>query len=286
MPQQSARFLAWRAALLEKCRLVLPPANDFPIPNQYGDVSAIYDALMANVPHGAWLSRIEREARLRDKFPRSALDVACGTGIVSELLHERGYRPVQGVDISPAMISIARTKAQALGSPNSLRYDVFDAAALDLGDARFDMAVSLFDSLNYILEPAKLQAAFKRVFQHITPGGFFAFDMNALYALSHDLFTQSQQFGPVQHVWKAHWDRESRICRVEMDFWVRDDATGQERHFHETHVQRAYTVPEIRQWLMDVGFVDIVVYSNYTDRQPGPRSDRLFFFAEKPNGNG
>jgi ubiquinone/menaquinone biosynthesis C-methylase UbiE len=250
-------------------------------PHQYGDVAAIYDALMSNVPHGAWLSRIERHARVRGRFPRSVLDVACGTGIVTELLYQRGYRPTVGVDISQAMIDIARTKASALGNPEGLRFEVQDATQLDLGDARFDMVVSMFDSLNYILDPAALQSAFRRIYIHTAPGGLFAFDMNAMYALSHDLFTQSQQFGPVQHIWKAHWDRETRICRVEMDFWVLDEATGDERYFHETHVQRAYTVPELRDWLTEAGFVNIAVFGNYGERPPGPRSDRLLFFAEK-----
>jgi SAM-dependent methyltransferase len=252
-------------------------------PHQYGDVAAIYDALMSNVPHGAWLSRIERHARLRGRFPKSALDVACGTGIVTELLYRRGYRPTVGVDLSPEMINIARTKGLALGNPEGLRYEVQDAAILNLGDARFDLVVSMFDSLNYILEPEALQSAFRRIYAHVAPGGLFAFDMNALYALSHDLFTQSQHFGPVQHSWKAHWDRETRICRVEMDFWVTDEETDDTRHFHETHVQRAYTVPELRDWLTGAGFQNITVYGNYGERPPGPRSDRLLFFAEKEN---
>src|SRR5687767_9406457 len=127
------------------------PNNDTSdTPRQYGDVAAVYDALMANVPHSAWLSRIEKAVRLRGKTPRSALDVACGTGIVTELLARRGYAPVHGVDLSPAMVAIARTKAAAKGY-SVVTYEQQDAATLDLGEGRaFDLVVSLFDSLNYI----------------------------------------------------------------------------------------------------------------------------------------
>lgn len=255
------------------------PTGGIPAAHQYGDVAAVYDALMTGVPHEAWLSRIERAARQRGKAPRSALDVACGTGIVTGLLYRRGYRPVVGVDLSPAMISIAQTKAEARRQP--IPFLVQDAAELDLHGQRFDLAVSMFDSLNYILEPDRLRRAFGRVYAHLTPGGLFAFDMNAMYALAHDLFTQRNDSGPLRHDWVAHWDRETRICRVEMDFWVTDKETGDARHFHETHVQRAYTVPEITEWLGEAGFVAVECFGNYGDRAPNAKSDRLLFVAER-----
>lgn len=249
---------------------------------QYGEVAAIYDALMTgSVPHAAWLSRIEKEARARGSSPRSALDVACGTGIVTFRLAQRGYAPLVGVDLSPAMIAIARTKAAAKNLP--ITFVVQNAAHLDL-DGHFDLVVSLFDSLNYVLDPADLRAAFCQIFAHTTPGGgVFAFDLNSLYALAHDFFSQTSTIGPVRHVWKSYWDRETRLCRVEMAFWVRDETNNAVRHFTETHVQRAYTVPEILDWLAEAGFVRIECFGGYSStRPPTATSDRLLFIAERP----
>lgn len=252
------------------------------VAQQYKDVAGVYDTLMVSVPHAAWLSRIEQAARERGKAPRSVLDCACGTGLVTELLWRRGYRPVYGFDLSPAMIAIARTKALGLKTTAGLTYYVQNAATLDLGDIRVDFIVSLFDSLNYILDPNDLASAFQRLYYHTNPGGLLAFDLNSAYALSHDLFSQSQQFGPVQHIWKANWNPETRLCRVDMDFWVLDPMTGRSRHFTETHIQRAYTVPEIRDMLTAAGYVKIEAFGNYGYKTPGSRSDRLLFIAEKP----
>lgn len=252
------------------------------IAQQYLDVAGVYDTLMHTVPHGAWLSRMERATRERGKAPRSALDCACGTGLVTELLWERGYRPVLGFDISPAMIDIARTKSLRFKEGDRPTYQVQNAATLDLGDLTFDLVVSMFDSLNYILDPNDLQSAFVRLFRHTAPGGILTFDMNSQYALSHDLFSQSQHFGPVQHDWKAYWDPDTNLCRVDMEFWVDDPTTDKPRHFTETHIQRAYTVPQVRDFLTAAGYIKVEAFGNYGDRQPGPRSDRLLFIAEKP----
>lgn len=250
-----------------------------PVAKQYGEVSAVYDTLMAGVPHHLWLARIEKAARARGKTPRSALDIACGTGIVTQLLYQRGYSPVWGVDLSAPMVAVARTKAGARGY--DITYVPQDAARLDLGGRTFDLVVSLFDSLNYITDAAALRQAFGRIFAHTTPGGLFAFDLNSLYALAHNFFDQTGTYGPVHHVWHSYWDRETRLCRVEMSFWVRDAATGETRHFTETHLQRAYTAPEVTEWLTEAGFTNIEVFGGYGTRAPGPKSDRLLFVAER-----
>lgn len=248
-------------------------------PAQYGPVAAVYDALMRGVPHGTWLSRIERAARERMKSPVSALDVACGTGLVTELLAQRGYRPVVGVDLSAEMIRIARTKASA--RRRQIEYVLQDAAELDLAGRSFDLIVSLFDSFNYLVEPSRLQAALTRLFVHAAPGALLAFDMNSAYALATDLFSQSETNGPVRHEWVAHWDAATRLCRVEMDFWVQSAETGDSRHFREIHLQRAYELEEVLQMLQAAGFVRIETFGNYGDRPPARRSDRWLFVAER-----
>ena len=236
--------------------------------------------LDGGVPYRAWLARMERAVREREKSPRSVLDVACGTGTIAELLYQRGYRPVVGFDIAPEMIRIAQTKAQAKSL--EIAYSVIDLAELDLDGQQFDWQISVFDSLNYILDPARLRAGLQRLFAHAAPGGVLTFDMNAVYALRHGLFTQHEKNGPIEHDWKSHWDEDAKLCRVEMDFWVTDPHTSTRRHFHETHHQHGYTLAEMKQWLTEAGWTQIEVFGNYGDRAPNSRSDRWLFVCEKP----
>jgi SAM-dependent methyltransferase len=248
--------------------------------NQYHSLPAIYDALMSGVPYTAWLARMERAARERGKLPQSVLDVACGTGAITELLWRRGYRPVVGFDIAPGMVQIAQTKA--LAKLYEIPYHVADLAELDLGGQQFDWLVSVFDSLNYITDPARLREGLWRLYTHAAPGGVLTFDMNGVYALRHGLFTQHEKNGPIEHDWKSHWDEEAKLCRVEMDFWVTDPHTSTRRHFHETHLQRAYALAEMKLWLGEAGWREVEVFGNYGDRAPNSRSDRWLFVCEKP----
>lgn len=74
--------------------------------------------------------------RLRGWLPGRAgdvLDLGCGTGSLSLLASEQGHR-VTGVDLSPAMVTLAREK---LAGRDAL-FLVDDAAAPPVGEQRFD----------------------------------------------------------------------------------------------------------------------------------------------------
>jgi SAM-dependent methyltransferase len=74
--------------------------------------------------------------RLRGWLPGRAadvLDLGCGTGSLSLLASEQGHR-VTGVDLSPAMVTLAREK---LAGRDAV-FLVGDAAAPPVGEQRFD----------------------------------------------------------------------------------------------------------------------------------------------------
>jgi ubiquinone/menaquinone biosynthesis C-methylase UbiE len=246
---------------------------------QFAAVAPLYDLLMHDVPYPAWIEYIRKLLEERNARPRHVLDLACGTGNVTELLHAEGYSMI-GVDIAEDMIFEARRKASERILP--IQYAVQDAAELDLPGRRFDLCVSLFDSLNYITDPARLQRAMERVGLHLTRQGLFLFDMNSEFALRNRFFDQSNRATDdrLRYDWESEYFPETRLCRVKMRFWYRED-DGRETVFDEEHWQYAYREDEIVQMLEHAGFVEIAAYQAYTVKPAHRASDRIFYVARK-----
>ena len=242
-------------------------------------IAPYYDELMHNVPYDFWVRYVQEiieRYRLRVK---SVLDLACGTGNVAMRLAQMGYE-VWGVDISAPMIAEAKRKAQEAGL--DVYYEVQDAAQLQL-PTQFDLVLSLFDSLNYILSPEKLQEAFRRVYAHLRSGGAFIFDVNTEYALREGLFDQDN-LGSRRRLlyrWKSRYDEETRTCTVEMEFCLRNEAGEVVQHFVEVHRQRAYGLDELHTMLRNAGFDYARAFHAYTLRPPNATTDRAFFVATK-----
>ena len=71
--------------------------------------------------------------------PARVADLGCGTGTLSVLLAEEGYA-VDGLDVSPEMVSRARAKAEVADVAVDLR--VGDANVPDLDPAAYDVVLS------------------------------------------------------------------------------------------------------------------------------------------------
>ena len=251
--------------------------SETPPSQSFGPVAPYYDELMAGVPYRFWADYTENVWAGQALHPKTVLDLACGTGTMSRLLTRRGYA-VTGVDLSPGMLEVARRKTEHDALP--ILFHQQDAAELDLGEQQFDAAVCFFDSLNNILDPARLAQAFARVYTHLKPGGSFLFDVNTEYALAEGMFNQSRarRDEPLHYRWRSRYDPISRLCTVNMRF-VYDTGVGTPQVFTEVHRQRAYHKEEIVEWLQDAGFPEIVIYDAYTTDPPKKRSDRLFYLA-------
>jgi len=118
-------------------------------------------------------SAVARAAETLDRLVRLAapeaderwLEVACGPGIVSRGLARRA-REVHGVDMTPAMIDLARREAAAAGLTNAT-FAVGDATSLALPDADADGAVARF-TIHHVPVPGRLLDELARV---VRPGG-------------------------------------------------------------------------------------------------------------------
>ena len=107
--------------------------------------------------------------RHRNWEPRSSMDLACGTGILCEILYKNGI-DASGMDFSAGMIDIARSR-----NPH-IRYDVADMVTYR-PDRQYDLVTCTGDAVNHIRALSDVEKIFRNVYAYLAPGGYFVFDI-------------------------------------------------------------------------------------------------------------
>ena len=240
----------------------------------YDDFAWFYDRYWNEEFHDIAFPILERIWLTRVPAGGRVLDVCCGSGYLAGLLAARGYR-LEGFDLSSEMIACARSRAP------EAQFHVADAAAFQ-PTRQFDAAVSTFDSLNHILEPAALEAALHNIAAALKAGAPFAFDVLFEEAY-HTRFGEGFSIVREDHVLVisgARFDPHTRIarCRITMfrlmnDGWNRSDAVIRER---------CYTPAEIDSALDRAGFGDVSCYDARDLGMGGQLGEgRAFYIATK-----
>ncbi|KMQ51067.1 Methyltransferase [Chitinispirillum alkaliphilum] len=97
------------------------------------------------------------------------LDLGCGTGLLAQKLCEKKH-PVDGIDLSPCMISIARGRNLPLAN-----FQVADLCRYK-PKRKYGLITCTFDVINYIGNREQIESLFLMVSSALLPGGFFLFD--------------------------------------------------------------------------------------------------------------
>jgi len=101
--------------------------------------------------------------------PKTSMDLACGTGILCEILHKSGIN-ASGMDLSSGMIQIAKQ-----GNPQ-ISYAVADMTTFR-PEKQFDLVTCTGDALNHIESLEDVSRIFDNVYAYTSPGGYFIFDI-------------------------------------------------------------------------------------------------------------
>ena len=242
----------------------------------YKNLAASYDRLTYDVDYGATVEFYMEILRREGIAPRTVVDLACGTGSVTEILARKGYR-VTGVDMSEEMLTEAAMKTMDMEQPPMYSCQLLQNLRLPRG---VDMAVCALDSLDYILDPADCKEAIRRAYKALNPGGIFIFDVNTpekLRAMDDQVFLDEDD--DVYCVWRGEFDEETNICSYGMDLFQREGNMWC-RSFEE-HREYAYSQEQLTGFLKDAGFTHIEVYADRLFEAPREGEQRIYFKARK-----
>lgn len=242
----------------------------------YEVLAASYDRLTNDVDYEATVEFYQQILDQEGLKPRTAVDLACGTGSVAAILARKGLE-VLGVDLSEEMLTQTAQKVQDMEHPPRFICQPLQELQLARG---VDLAVCALDSLDYILDPKDCAQAIRRIYKALNPGGIFIFDVNTpekLRAMDGQVFLDEDE--NVYCVWRGEFDEETNICSYGMDLFQRQGNLWQ-RSFEE-HREYAYSQEQLVGYLKDAGFGGIAVYGDRRLQPPEEGEQRIYIKARK-----
>lgn len=244
----------------------------------YGIFAEFYDALTSNVDYREKAEFIDSVAgKFGGRRGGVLLDLACGTGSLSEQLDSLGY-DVIAVDSSPDMLTVAMDKKFESG--RNIQYVCQDMRELDLFGA-VDIAVCNLDSLNHLDNIEDVRRVFEKVFLFCEHGGLFIFDINTEY--KHKTILGDNTFvydtDDVYCVWQNSCEG-SRV-KIELDFFVPEDAERYTR-YSESFYENAYPLCEIEKLLTETGFEILMCCDSENGGNVSETTQRAAYAVRKP----
>lgn len=216
----------------------------------YTQSPAYYDLIYRDLKdYGEECDKIERLLQRFAPRPERILDVGCGTGEhARRLTQDHGYL-VDGVDIQPAFIEIARSKLPAA------RFEIGDMRDFQLGRT-YDTLLCLFSSIGYTETLEGLEQALGCFARHLNPGGWLICEP----WVSPDLW-QSGQVDSLtvrdprtgeQITRTRSGQTEGMVSVLSIDYEI--EGEGKLRQFSENHRLGLFTQEQMQAALDKTGF--------------------------------
>lgn len=243
----------------------------------YTGLAALYDIFMDNIPYDEWCVYLRSLLTEYNITEGIVLDLGCGTGNMTELLAAAGFDMI-GIDNSDEMLGIAMEKSYDKGL--NILYLLQDMREFELYGT-VAAVVSICDSLNYITEFDELVEVFSLVNNYLDPDGIFIFDMTTekkYTAISDAVIAENREEG--SFIWENSYFAGERINQYDMTIFERLDDGLYKKH-QETHIQRVYTLDEIKSALDLAGLKFEACYKAFTHDEPDDDCERIYVIARE-----
>ncbi|WP_026524878.1 class I SAM-dependent DNA methyltransferase [Butyrivibrio sp. MB2005] len=210
------------------------------------------------------------------------VELGCGTGSFTEEMANLGYDMI-GIDNSGDMLGIARQKMEKAGL--DIMYLEQDMCELDLF-CTAGTIVSVCDSVNYLIEDEQVRKAFTKVNNYLYPGGLFLFDFNTLHKYRDVIgdVTIAENREDCSFIWENFFDVDTNINEYDLTLFVKKETDGAEDLFErsiETHLQRGYTLDEMKAFVEQAGMTFIKAIDADTHEEPTEDSERIYVLARE-----
>lgn len=244
----------------------------------YRSFSYFYDMLTENISYKQRAEYFDTLIKKHGGKKNLFLDLACGTGSLSEEMSRLGY-DVIGVDGSEEMLNSAIEKK--LESGLNIQYLCQDMTKLDMFGT-IDVTICALDSLNHLSDLAEIEKTVQRVSLFCEPLGLFIFDVNTPYKHRHVLGNNTfvYDMDEVYCVWQNTYSEHDNLVEMSLDFFERQE-DGSYKRYEDSFSEIAFDEKIIDDILVKSGFEIAAKYDYDTVLPPKPNSEKLVYVARK-----
>jgi SAM-dependent methyltransferase len=224
------------------------------------DFASIYDKSHSNEFYNGYVIFLKKIIKEREIKNPLVLDIACGTGRLIKKLRVNNIK-AEGLDISADMLHIAKKN-----NPEAKFY-IQDFIHFSTGK-KYDIIICTFDSINYISNKKVLARFFNNINNYLNEGGIFVFDFNTIYKkVKKKVISKNVIY----------------ISRIKNRKWfviVRTKKGGNLKK--ENHIERLYSLEEIKSALSKSDFKIIGLYADFKNKiKKAGKNQRLIVVLKK-----
>jgi len=235
-----------------------------------GRYAQLYDLFYADKPYADEAAFVHELIREFSSAPaHDVLELACGTGRHAVELEKFGYS-VTATDRSPDMLQVARRRAAKNGS--KIRFVPTDMQELDLPKKDWDAAMCLFDSIGYLKSDAAVTNALTAIRNHLRPNGLFIFEFwHAPAMLNEYSATRVRRWklDQVEVIRTSETTLDRDNCLANVNYTVNELGNdGTSRTFRESHINRFFSVDEMRTLLCTANFEAVRFFAGFKKSDP------------------
>lgn len=235
------------------------------IADPYDGFSKVFDRVVSAPKYDKWQKWINQVWEKHNFSPKSLLDLACGTGINSINFSNQKIE-VFGIDSSPSMLIEARKKSDKVIFLNGhfLNFTI---------PKRVDAAICLDFSTNYILRQNEFVEFLNRVYEFLNDGGIFILDCKPTNS-----FVKKEK-----HLKEKDFTFDW-VCNIENAPFVIIDikiTLNDGSNFEERHIERGYSLRELKQIVQSSKFDLLAVYDNCESNEPDDKSELIQLVLKK-----
>ncbi len=237
----------------------------------YSALAQIYDYVMAHVNYKMWARYITAIFRLASRKVQVIADLSCGTANL--LPHLKSFQhQVYGLDLSLAMLKVARQK-----NPQQPLICA-DFKHLPLQSSRVDVALALYDSVNYLMHEDDVLQFFSECYRILRPGGLLVFDVVTPF-LCRTAFKEYHESANITE--NLSYDRYS-FFKLDQSLQInRFKIQMAEQYFFEEHRQKIREIKEWIQLIKQSDFKLLEIFSNFSMKPVQETSERAHFVLKR-----